>query len=211
MATRLSSNAMTSDGKTTVSPLRTVDRLAYVIYTSGSTGKPKGVLIEHKTVHNLILGKRLWHHRDANSIVGNMLGVGFDANVLDTFCALCNGSTLVLVNSLDFTAVVEQYGITELILTPSMLSSIDPEKCKTLRVITTSGEAMPQSIVDKWAPRLDQLINEYGPTECTVAALFKVLSAGDAVTLGKPLTKREVLRHVSYATNIARGRPRRGL
>ena len=168
-------------------PSGSVDRLAYVIYTSGSTGTPKGVLINHRTVHNLILGKRTWHKRDATSIVGNMLGVGFDANVLDTFCALCNGSTLVLVNNLDFTSVVEANGINELVMTPSMLSSIDPSTCTSIRVVTTGGEAMPQSIVDTWAPRLDQLINEYGPTECTVAALYKILSAGDAVTLGKPL------------------------
>ncbi|RYU91299.1 amino acid adenylation domain-containing protein [Mucilaginibacter terrigena] len=73
-------------------------KVAYIIYTSGSTGKPKGVCVGHVGVVNLIN----WHQR-----ISPYLGVGhktlqfspliFDASVMEIFCTLCIGGTLVLV------------------------------------------------------------------------------------------------------------------
>ncbi|RYD86161.1 MAG: amino acid adenylation domain-containing protein, partial [Sphingobacteriales bacterium] len=73
-------------------------KVAYIIYTSGSTGKPKGVCVGHAGVINLIK----WHNR-----ISPYLGVGhktlqfspliFDASVMEIFCTLGIGGTLVLV------------------------------------------------------------------------------------------------------------------
>ncbi len=73
-------------------------KVAYIIYTSGSTGKPKGVCLGHVGIINLIK----WHNR-----ISPYLGVGhktlqfspliFDASVMEIFCTLCIGGTLVLV------------------------------------------------------------------------------------------------------------------
>ena len=72
--------------------------LAYVIYTSGSTGFPKGVEITHANLSHLVR----WHldtfRVTPQDRASHLLGLGFDAAVLEIWAHLCAGSTLCLAD-----------------------------------------------------------------------------------------------------------------
>lgn len=72
--------------------------VAYIIYTSGSTGKPKGVCVGHVGVVNLVYyHKRISPYLGVGSKTLQFAPLVFDASVVEVFCTLCIGGTLVLV------------------------------------------------------------------------------------------------------------------
>lgn len=182
-------NVITSDK--TVNPSANADdwaktKVAYIIYTSGSTGKPKGVCVGHEGVINLIN----WHNR-----ISPYLSVGhktlqfspliFDASVMEIFCTLCIGGTLVLVD--DDTRIDPL----------KLLNYIDAQKVNRINVpfvalqyFTEAADAeqyFPQSLQEvisageqlKITPQVLRFFealpgcvfyNMYGPTEASVCS-----------------------------------------
>lgn len=159
--------------------------LAYVIYTSGSTGRPKGVDLTHAGLANLID----WH-RQAFSVTSedrasHVAGLSFDAAVWELWPYLTAGASVHLVDDTTRTSpellrdwLVEQ-GITiGFVPTPvaeRMLFLDWPQKT-SLRFLLTGGDRLrrypPASLPFR-------LINNYGPTECTVVATSgEILPAG---------------------------------
>src|SRR5262249_2655818 len=55
-----------------------------------------------------------------------------------------------------------------------------------LRRIHVGGEALPTDVAERWA-RDRCLVNDYGPTECTVTALRGRIRAGEPITIGRPV------------------------
>jgi amino acid adenylation domain-containing protein len=150
--------------------------LAYVIYTSGSTGQPKGVEITHASLSNLVA----WHLR-AFSVTDSdraslQAALGFDATVWELWPYLATGAAVhippdSLRNSpeaLRKWLVAERITITFLptALAERMLQ-IDWPRDTALRILLTGADALHH----RPSARLPfQLINNYGPTECTVVA-----------------------------------------
>lgn len=157
---------------TEVSP----ENLAYVIYTSGSTGQPKGVEVTHANLLNLVA----WHLRafevHRRDIASIQAAVGFDAAVWDLWPYLACGATIVIPDE----AVRNQpealrdwllaNGITITFVPTAMaerLLALRWPKKNSLRILLTGAEALRKR------PGKDipfTLINNYGPTECTVVA-----------------------------------------
>ncbi len=148
--------------------------LAYVIYTSGSTGQPKGVEIPHAGLSNLVA----WHRRafavtnaDRASL---QAALGFDASVWELWPYLASGATIRIApesirNSPELLRdwlVSQKITITFLstALAESMLNLKWPPNT-ALRILLTGADALQQ----RPSSRLPfQLVNNYGPTECTV-------------------------------------------
>ncbi len=157
--------------------------LAYIIYTSGSTGKPKGVMVEHKSIYNYILNSR------EKFIIKNRNGSGtfvhlsytFDASLKSMFTPLVAGK-MIVISSKPAAYVFEdanfyKYAPFDFIqLTPSHLDFFylvykdEYERPVTGR-ISIGGEALYLSHFDYILQEGEKLevINEYGPTEATVA------------------------------------------
>lgn len=148
--------------------------LAYVIYTSGTTGKPKGVMIEHRGVANLAS----WQARNfgitQESRILQFFSYSFDGAVGETFMALLNGATLIMLDPdymgaerlIDF---INEQGVTVCVFVPSMLKQLDPGRLKHPEKLTvvSVGETCSVDLATRWLTRCN-FMNAYGPTENTV-------------------------------------------
>jgi amino acid adenylation domain-containing protein len=152
------------------------DDLAYVIYTSGSTGKPKGVEITHGGLSNLVS----WH-RQAFSVTpadraSHLAGLGFDAAVWELWPYLTTGASVHLADDVTRSSAdllrdwLLAQGITiSFVPTPQAerLLMLEWPRTAALRILLTGGDTLhhypPENLPF-------HLINNYGPTECTVVA-----------------------------------------
>jgi amino acid adenylation domain-containing protein len=178
------------------------NRLAYVIYTSGSTGAPKGVEVTHANLLNLVQ----WHLRafhlgqqDRTTLVAN---VGFDASVWEMWPSLAAGASLLLPDdeTIKVASLLRDWLIAEQITvsfvpTPVAEQLIDLEwpSAVPLRVLLTGGDVLHQHA----PPNLPfTLVNNYGPTECTVVATSGVVASGDGTQgmppIGRPIDNASV-------------------
>ena len=165
------------------------DDLAYVIYTSGSTGTPKGVEITHGGLANLVN----WH-RQAFSVTSadrasHLAGLGFDAAVWELWPYLATGASVHLVEEVTRTSaellrdwLLAQRITVSFVPTPlaEHLLALEWPLQTALRVLLTGGDTLhhypPANL-----PFV--LVNNYGPTECTVVA-----TSGPVLPGGRPGT-----------------------
>ncbi|HEV2782817.1 MAG TPA: non-ribosomal peptide synthase/polyketide synthase [Actinophytocola sp.] len=182
-----------------IRPLR-MDNGAYVIYTSGSTGKPKGVVVEHRGLTNLLYCHRNGFVADAG---GQRLRIALSAafsfdTSWEALVLLADGHELHLIDAdtrIDAEAFVDyvvRHRIDFLDLTPSWVSQLMPAGLLTgerhrPKILSVGGEALGESLWRELAALPDTAsYNLYGPTECTVDALWCRV-AGEAPIVGRPL------------------------
>ncbi|RYO85997.1 hypothetical protein DL766_007978 [Monosporascus sp. MC13-8B] len=144
---------------------------AYVLYTSGSTGTPKGCVVEHAAFCHSALLQLHGVGLDRSSRVLNFASLSFDAAMGEILTTLILGKTICVLSEYerlnDLIAATTRLRADWAFFTPSLLSSIQPEDVRTLRVVCCGGEAMDEKLVDTWRSRVT-FINGYGPTECSV-------------------------------------------
>lgn len=183
------------------------DHLAYMIYTSGSTGQPKGSTITHGGLSNMLgwfaddyaLGPD-----DRNLVVTSS---SFDLTQKNLLAPLLRGGQVHLSGpKFDpdaIVATIAEQAITTLNLTPSFFAAlVDSEErfpgsnaFRSMRRVFLGGEPILVSrflrLQDRY-PRLE-VINSYGPTECTdVVAAYRLLRPwerylGVAPPIGRPI------------------------
>ena len=191
--------------------------LAYVIYTSGSTGQPKGVEITHESLLNLVH----WHQRafrvTPTDRASQVAKVGFDAAVWEVWPYLTAGASL-------YTADEETVGDPESLrdwlvaqditigFVPTPMAErllMLPWPAKTaLRTMLTGADTL------HYYPPAGlpfQLINNYGPTECTVVTTSGVVHANGSSdrlpSIGRPITNLQVYLLDKSGASVAAGAP----
>jgi len=152
------------------------EQLAYVIYTSGSTGTPKGVEVTHANLLNLIE----WHQQafevTAADRATQLAGLGFDAAVWELWPYLTAGASIHMVpdcvrtvpeqlrNWLVENKITISFVPTALV---EFLLALDWPRETALRILLTGADALRRYP----SPNLPfRLVNNYGPTECTVVS-----------------------------------------
>lgn len=178
--------------------------LAYIIYTSGSTGKPKGVMIEHRSIVNQMQWLRTAYGLNREKVVLQKTPMSFDAAQWEILAPGC-GSEVVIGNPgvyRDPEGLIEaitEYGVTTLQCVPTVLQALvdteELDRCTSLRQVFSGGEALSRNLAVQVLDTLPgcDLINLYGPTECTInASAFTVDRAGvgegpNAVSIGSPV------------------------
>jgi amino acid adenylation domain-containing protein len=188
---------------TTVSP----GDPAYVIYTSGSTGRPKGACNTHRGICNRLLWMQDAYRLTAEDRVLQKTPFGFDVSVWEFFWPLMQGACLVVARpeghrDRDYLVqLVCQAGITTVHFVPSMLAIFleapGVEKCKSLRRVICSGEALPVEYQDRFFARLPfvELHNLYGPTEASVdVSCWRCLPEPNqrTVPIGRPIANMQL-------------------
>lgn len=169
------------------------DQLAYVIFTSGSSGRPKGVEIVHRGLSNLIS----WHWRafevSAADRASHLATLGFDAAVWEIWPYLTIGASVhmpheAVRNDHDklYKWLLEQkitIGFLPTALAERMLLQQWPSET-ALRILLTGADTLrrrpPVGLPFK-------LVNNYGPTECTVVATSATIAAVDDVGNAPPI------------------------
>ena len=174
--------------------------LAYIIYTSGSTGEPKGVEITDGNLLNLVE----WHQREfhvgSTDRASYLSGLGFDAAVWEVWPYLCAGATVVIPpETVRSSSDLLQRWLVEQKITiafvPSSLAEpmiVAPWPVKpALRYLLTGAETLHRAPV----PGLGfTLVNNYGPTECTVVATSSVVApqTPGIPPIGRPISNVRV-------------------
>jgi amino acid adenylation domain-containing protein len=173
------------------------DALAYIIYTSGSTGEPKGVEVTHRNLSNLVS----WHARafdlDEHDRATFQAGVGFDAAVWEIWPHLAVGATIYLPDdSARLSARALRDWLVENRITVSFAPTAMAEQLlglrwpqKTaLRFLLTGADTL-----HRYPPRglPFDLVNNYGPTECTVVATSGIVPPDQRTntlpSIGRPI------------------------
>ena len=183
-------------------PLRPIDpeSLAYVIYTSGSTGVPKGVEITHNNLCHLIR----WH-RNAFSVTsqdraGHLAGLGFDAAVWEVWPNLCAGATVCLADETVRSSpdLITKWMIRERVtiaFVPTIhaapMMAMEWPATTELRLLLTGGDVLRHAPA---VPLPFDVVNNYGPTECTVVATSTVITPGSdgLPPIGRPISGASV-------------------
>lgn len=167
--------------------------LAYLIYTSGSTGQPKGVEITHGGLSNLVA----WHiaafQVTQSDRASHLASVGFDAAVWELWPYLAAGACVHIGD--DWLARDPQR-LRDWLLARGITCSFSPTRMAEhlmnlpwpadvpLRIMLTGGERLhrypPRSLPFK-------VVNNYGPTECTVVATSSTLPAADCSDILPPI------------------------
>ncbi|MGV8872634.1 MAG: amino acid adenylation domain-containing protein, partial [Rhodococcus sp. (in: high G+C Gram-positive bacteria)] len=164
---------------------------AYVIYTSGSTGRPKGVVVSHRGLANLAASRRERHHVEPSTRFLHNTSPSFDMAVGEMISALSAAATLVIspptfLGGADLASFIRDEQITHAVMTPSALSTLDPEGLDCLEVLCVGGEACSAELVARWSPGR-VMLNGYGPTEATDISTLGEVRTGEPITIGRPL------------------------
>ncbi|EPY10990.1 amino acid adenylation domain-containing protein [Paenibacillus alvei A6-6i-x] len=154
----------------------TPHNMAYLIYTSGTTGNPKGVMVEHHTLINMVFWHQQFYQVTEQDRVSQIASIAFDAAVAEIWPCLSRGASLYVCKesvrtdpeALQDWVVDQQITISFM---PTQMAEIMihlPWPSHTsLRCLLTGGDLLRQSPP---ASLPFALINNYGPTECTVIA-----------------------------------------
>jgi len=172
-------------------PINAVGDLAYVIYTSGSDGRPKGVEITRDSLLNLIR----WHQRAFNISAADrasqVASMSFDAAVWEIWPYLavgacihfCDEITRLTHSSLQSWLVSERItiGFVPTTLAEELMVMAWPPQT-SLRVMLTGADTLHRYPTSN-LPFM--VVNNYGPTECTVVSTSGVVPA-DGFNSAKP-------------------------
>jgi amino acid adenylation domain-containing protein len=200
--------------------------LIYVIYTSGSTGRPKGAGVKHIGFANLVN----WYINtfsftsDDNALIFSSFS--FDLTQKNIFAPLAVGGTLHLTPPGPYdpeliNATIHEESITWINCSPSAFyplvdnasRSLNFQVFSSLRYILLGGEPISMARLSSFLDADSihaEIINSYGPTECTdVCAFFNVSTANlplDASPpIGRPINNAQIYILDQYQNLLPRG------
>lgn len=155
--------------------LCTKDDIAYIIFTSGTTGKPKGVMITQSNVVNMRRHFKEDLGIKSDDVIGQFASFSFDASVSEMFMALFSGATLfvikdeVIASFTRFEKCLSKNSISVITLPPDYSRCLDFARINGLRLVLTAGSECNIDLFHTLSTHF-QVVNAYGPTECTVCA-----------------------------------------
>ena len=174
--------------------------LAYIMYTSGSTGQPKGVQIEHRSIVRLV-GRPAYVRLDALTRFLHAAPLGFDASTLELWGPLLHGGACVIYadpvpTGRGLARAIAAHGVTSMWLTAALFNAVvdeDPSLLLGVRQLFVGGEALSPRHIKRAQEALPstELVNGYGPTECTTFTttypIPRDLVAGASIPIGFPI------------------------
>lgn len=187
------------------------DRM-YAIFTSGSTGTPKAAAVYHRGFENLLHWYVTELELDAADRTLVISSPSFDLTQKNFYAPLAMGGTLILDDGQTYdisriTALIRDHGVTLLNCTPSAFyplveaaASDGYAALASLRFAVLGGEPISVPRLRAWLEHPAcgaEVVNSYGPTECTDICAFHRLYRGNLdefpfVPLGREIPNVEV-------------------
>ncbi len=153
------------------------DSLAYLIYTSGSTGRPKGVMVEHRNLVNFLGWYTRLHDFTPQDRCVAFASFSFDASVAQVWAPLVSGAALhIIPESLrlapeELNRYFEAEGICHAHFPTQFAEQFMAlTDNRSLKRMVVGGDALRS-----WKSSGFRLVNEYGPSETTVASTAQVV------------------------------------
>ena len=183
----------------------------YSIFTSGSTGTPKGVVISHRSAIDYIDWMIDRFGIDGNRIMGNQVPFYFDVSVSDIYLMYATGATLDIIPDkcflfpADLIEYMNNHQITFISWVPSAIVNVanmnilETKQPKYLRDVLFCGEIMPNKHLNHWRKYLPncRYVNQYGPTEITVACTYyeidREFTDDEPLPIGKPYENSDII------------------
>jgi amino acid adenylation domain-containing protein/non-ribosomal peptide synthase protein (TIGR01720 family) len=181
------------------------ENLLYVIYTSGSTGRPKGAGVTHGGFVNLVnwfVSEFGLAARDRVLVVSSF---SFDLTQKDIFAPLVVGGQLhmsrsALYDAAEIAETVSGQEISLINCTPSAFYPLldgagpdSPRRLASLRYVFLGGEPINVSRLREWvmSPHFNaEIVNTYGPTECTdTCSAFRLSDFAQPTASAPPIGK----------------------
>ncbi len=172
--------------------------LAYVVYTSGSTRAPKGVEITHANLLNLIDWHQAAFKITPDDRASHVAGLAFDATAWEIWPHLTAGASLHIADepTRRSPAALHDWLLNERItvsfvptvLAEQLLHTTWPAET-ALRILLTGADTLHRRPV---AGLPFVLVNNYGPTECTVVATSGAVAPEGSID-GQPSIGRPIL------------------
>ncbi|MCK4259319.1 MAG: amino acid adenylation domain-containing protein [Halanaerobiales bacterium] len=170
------------------------NNLAYIIYTSGTTGTPKGVMVEHRSLINLCeyhVNKFAVTEKDRATIYASL---SFDACVWEMWPYLTIGASVYIIDN-DIRLQIEklnqyynQNNITISFLPTQICERFIEQNNTSLRFLLTGGDRLKYFRKNRY-----KLVNNYGPTEATVATTnYVVEEEAKSIPIGKMINNAKV-------------------
>ena len=163
--------------------LSSPDGLAYMIYTSGSTGKPKGAMLHQAGLRNFIAVVIDMEKLTADDRISGHRSFSFDAHIEDMYPVLTLGGSFHIMPTeiRKDLAAIRQFlidhqctgGGYSTAMTCLLLNAFDD---LPIRFTTGGGEKMDGVFSDHI-----EIINVYGPTECTDDTSYYSIAPGRRV------------------------------
>lgn len=179
----------------------------YAIFTSGSTGDPKAATVIHSGFDNLVswyLSELSFAETDVALVISSP---SFDLTQKNFYAPLAAGGTIVLDSGTTYdisriSSLTADHRATVVNCTPSAFLPLleNPAALASLRFAVLGGEPIPVPRVRSWLTHPScraEIMNSYGPTECTDICLFHRLHRGNLdefpfVPLGREIPNVEV-------------------
>ncbi|KAI1801102.1 putative nonribosomal peptide synthase [Daldinia bambusicola] len=166
----------------------TPDSLLYILSTSGTTGTPKIFGVQHKAFATGAMARAPLLKRGPDSRVLQFAPYAFDPSVEDILTTLMFGGCICVPSDDDImgdiSAFMKMARVNFANITPSVAYTLKEKELPDFRILLLSGEAPDQALVDKWGG-LVQVMNGYGPSECSVKCAINCnLSRDDPRNIG---------------------------
>jgi len=151
---------------------------AAVLFTSGSESLPKAVPLTHANIlANMRDMTRIFRFNPEERMIGILPPFHSFGLVCTSILPLCIGIQVVYhpnpTEGLALAKIIEAYGVTMLVGTPTFLSGVTraakDQQLVSLRVVITGAEKCPEALYASIAARWPQLavVEGYGITECS--------------------------------------------
>lgn len=178
------------------------ESIAYVIFTSGSTGNPKGVQVQNSAVVNFVCSMLNEPGICANDVLLAVTTISFDIHVLEIFCPLVAGGSLVMaskddaVNGWNLVKLIQQYNVSIMQATPMTWRLLFEAGLADLDMplkALVGGEALPEDLCIDLYANSTEVWNMYGPTETTVwSTCYQIKDINKPILIGNEIANTQL-------------------